>query len=130
MPEFTMQIIQDELNLLGYSVKGTKIALLGLSYKPGVADDRESPSYVLMKLIKEKQADLFIYDPHLPEKSTVTNIEDTLKDCVCVVIATAHKEFLDPVLFSNIELLVDGRNCINKADISKSIVYRGIGISN
>ena len=129
MPEFTMQIIQDELNSLGYPVKGTKVAVLGLSYKPGVADDRESPSYVLIKLLNEKQADITIYDPYLPDKSTETNIEDALKNCVYAVIATAHKEFLDPSLYVNIELLVDGRNCINKTDINKSTVYRGIGIS-
>lgn len=128
MPEFTMQIIQNELNSLGYPVKGTKGAFLGLSYKPGVADDRESPSYVLIKLLEEKQADLIIYDPYLLDKSTVKNIKEALKDCVYAVIATAHKEFLDPSLYADIELLVDGRNCINKSEINKSTVYRGIGI--
>ena len=129
MPKFTTNIIQDELNELGYPIKGTKIAILGLSYKPDVADDRESPSYELIKLLKEKHADLVLYDPYLPNKSTVSNIQDALKDCTCVVIVTAHKEFLNQDLYKGVKLIIDGRNCLDKTAVDEATLYRGIGIS-
>ena len=129
MPKFTLNIIQDELNNLGYPIKGTKITVLGLSYKPGVADDRESPSYELVELLEEKHADLCVFDPFLPEKSTAANLEEALEGCTCAVIATAHKDFLDINLYSKVKLIIDGRNCIDKNEVPVSVMYRGIGIS-
>lgn len=128
MPGFTMRIIQDELNCLGYPVKGTAITVLGLSYKKNVADDRESPAYQLIRLLEEKSADLTIYDPHLPEKSTARSLEEALKNCVCAVIATDHREFLIPGAYKNISLLIDGRNCLDRENLPEKIIYRGIGI--
>jgi nucleotide sugar dehydrogenase len=130
MPKFTVGIIQDSLNELGLPIKGTKIAVLGLSYKPNVADDRESPSYDLIKILESKEADLIIYDPYFPEKSNRGSLNEAINNAECVVIATNHKEFLQDVnLFKNCKLLIDGKNCLNKNEIiSLGIKYRGIGI--
>jgi UDP-N-acetyl-D-glucosamine dehydrogenase len=48
------------------SVKGSNILVLGLSYKPNVDDERESPSYVLMEMLKAQGAKLAYYDPYVP----------------------------------------------------------------
>src|SRR5947209_11130319 len=54
MPEFTVEQLADGLNEAGKSIKGTRVAVLGLSYKPNVGDDRESPSYKLITILKSK----------------------------------------------------------------------------
>ena len=105
-------------------MKGAKITVLGLSYKPGVSDDRESPAYELIELLRAKKADLTLYDPYLPEKSSVSTMDDALNNCTCAVIVTAHKEFLNHDLYKDVKLIVDGRNCLEKEKISDSIVIQ------
>ena len=129
MPAFTVDVIQDGLNEVRRSLNGTDILVLGLSYKPNVADDRESPSYEVIKLLKEKKARVEVYDPYFPAGSTVGTLEEGLGKCRCVLLATAHREFLDPSLYEGVEVFVDGRNTMEKDALkSRGIVYRGIGI--
>jgi UDP-N-acetyl-D-glucosamine dehydrogenase len=130
MSKYTANLIQDSLNELSLPIKGTKISILGLSYKPNIADDRESPSYDLIKILKNKGADLKIFDPYFTDKSNVKSLSEAINDVDCIVIATSHKEFLDDLnLFKNCKLLVDGKNCLNKNDVlNMGIIYRGIGV--
>jgi len=131
MPEFTVKKIMEALNEVGKSVKGTKISILGLAYKPNVDDIRESPSLIIIEKLKQLGADLEIYDPYILAQSTVKTLEDALKS-ECLVIATAHKEFLEisyeELKKNGIKVVVDGRNCLDKEKIkSLGIVYKGIG---
>lgn len=129
MPEFTVEITQDSLNSFGYPVYGTRIAVLGISYKPDIRDDRESPSWEIIKILKKKHADLVVYDPYFKEKSTAGNLEQALHNTTCAIIATAHKEFLDYQKYKDLKLLVDGRNCLDKNKVrGMNIMYKGIGI--
>lgn len=66
MPEHVVHQVAEALNERTKSVKGSKILILGLAYKPNVDDDRESPSYVLMDLLKARGAELSYYDPYVP----------------------------------------------------------------
>jgi UDP-N-acetyl-D-glucosamine dehydrogenase len=66
MPEYVIHRVSDALNDQQKSVKGSKILILGLSYKPNVDDERESPSYVLMEILKTHGAKLEYYDPYVP----------------------------------------------------------------
>ena len=129
MPNYTAEIIQDSLNDLSLPVHGTKIAVLGISYKPNVADDRESPSYELINILKNKKADLIIYDPYFPDQSNVDSLNEAV-NADCVVIATSHEEFLKNIyLFKSCKLLIDGKNCLDKKEVEKlGIMYKGIGI--
>ena len=54
------------LNARRKAVNGAKVLVLGLAYKADVDDDRESPSYVLMTLLKERGAAVSYYDPYVP----------------------------------------------------------------
>src|SRR5207248_2641278 len=54
MPEIVVRCVSDALNDRGKSVKGSRILVLGLAYKPDVDDERESPSYILMNLLSER----------------------------------------------------------------------------
>ncbi len=66
MPEHIVHTVADALNTQCKAIKGSKILILGLAYKPNVDDERESPSYVLMKLLTERGAEVAYYDPYVP----------------------------------------------------------------
>ncbi len=132
MPKYTVKRLQLALNEVRMPINGTKIALLGLSYKENVGDLRESPCLKIRTLLKNLGADLKIYDPYLPKLSNVKSPEDALKDTEAVLLCTAHDEFkvLDDILsdYKTIKVVVDGMNKLDKDKIIKlGIVYRGIG---
>lgn len=135
MPQFTVDLLSEALNELKLPLKDTKVILLGLSYKANVGDDRESPSYDIKQLLEDKETNLSVYDPHLPEKSTASSLEDALDGATAIVIASGHNEFaeLDSQTLQRygIKIVIDGRNILkNKRNdfTAKSIIYRGIGV--
>lgn len=66
MPEFVVNRVGEALNVQRKPVNGAKVLVLGLAYKPDVDDDRESPSYTLLDLLKKRGAEVAYYDPHVP----------------------------------------------------------------
>ncbi len=129
MPEFTVEQLIDGLNEFQMSLKGAKITVLGLSYKANVADDRESPSYKVIKLLKEKGADVESYDPYFVDKSTKKNLESALKDTDALIVATNHREFLEMDTQNlNVKVFIDGKNAFDKKSFPGSVVYKGIGV--
>ncbi|MBU1119799.1 nucleotide sugar dehydrogenase [Patescibacteria group bacterium] len=132
MPQYTVERLQVALNEIERSIKGTKIALLGLSYKENIGDLRESPCLIVKDILLSKGADLRIYDPYIDSMSTVKSLEEALKDSVAVVLCTAHKPFkeLGKLLkkYPNVKVVVDGMNKLDKKEIEKlGVIYRGIG---
>lgn len=130
MPKYTVQRLLLALNEKGLPIKGTKVALLGLSYKPDIGDIRESPALVIEKELKSLGAILTVYDPYV--KRAVADLAKAVKNVQAVVIATSHrkiKEDLAELLKkSKVKVVVDGRNCLDKDKIKKmGIVYKGIG---
>src|SRR4051812_23060492 len=66
MPEFVLHRVADALNSQRKAVNGSRILVLGLAYKPDVDDERQSPSYTLMTLLRERGAEVEYYDPYVP----------------------------------------------------------------
>lgn len=66
MPELVTRRVSDALNSSGKAVKGSRVLLVGLAYKPNVDDERESPTYVLMSLLSDRGAEVDYYDPYVP----------------------------------------------------------------
>ncbi len=132
MPHYTVETLQEALNKIEKSIKGTNIGILGISYKANVSDLRRSPSLEIIKILKDKGAKLHLYDPHLTNLSTVKNIEELLEKSEALILATNHLEFLQiPVeKFKDygIKVIVDGKNSFNKDKIKNlGIIYKGIG---
>lgn len=130
MPEYTVNKLMLGLNELCLSVKGTKITLLGLSYKPNIGDLRESPALEIEKRLRKLESDLTTYDPYV--KNENRKLKDVIKGSKAVVVATAHKVFVDELVEvlrgSQVKLVIDGRNCLDKDKINKlGIIYKGIG---
>jgi UDP-N-acetyl-D-glucosamine dehydrogenase len=94
MPYHCVAKVQRALNDVGLSVKGARIALLGVSYKPGVSDLRESPALKIMTLLGELGAELSYHDPHVPALAEAglssRPLEELVSDSDLVLIVTAH----------------------------------------
>jgi len=121
MPEYVVQKVADALNQDAKPVKGSRVLLLGLAYKPNVDDDRESPSYKLMELLEARGAAVHYHDPFVPVipktrehaayagRTSVARIDDSYD---CILVATHHDAYggFDFSAFSC--PLVDTRNCV------------------
>jgi len=132
MPAYTIDLLSDKLNDLKKSINGTKIGMLGLSYKADVGDLRESPSVEIKKLLEDKGANLFIYDPYFPSMSNCNSLDEILEKTDAIVIATNHKEFknisAEMLIKKNVKIIIDGKNCMPKSiQNNGSIIYKGIG---
>jgi UDP-N-acetyl-D-glucosamine dehydrogenase len=132
MPELTADIVQAGLNEIKVAMKEANVTVLGLAYKANIDDSRESPSFEIIRFLKKLGANVTVYDPYIPQKSTVQTLTEALDNADAVVIATNHKEFkeLKPEDFisRNIKVIIDGRNCLPKEEyLSKGLIYKGIG---
>lgn len=132
MPEYTVELLQDALNEIRLPLNGTRIGVLGLSYKANVADLRESPVKDILKLLKENKADFLVFDPFIPEKSGVKNLTELFKKSDAILLATDHNEFkkiqAEDLKKYGIKVVIDGKNCLDKKEIKKhGILYKGIG---
>jgi len=132
MPDYTAELVERGLKEKGENIQGAKVAVLGLAYKAGIGDDRESPSYEIIKALKKRGAEVIAYDPYVPEKSDVKRIEDALEHVSAVVVATDHALFRNLRGYSlaknGLKVVVDGRNCLNKEEIKQAgLYYTGIG---
>ena len=133
MPEYAVSLLQDALNEKSLPIKGTKIAILGVAYKKNVDDARESPFFEIRKLLKDKGADLNVYDSWIANENTADSLEETLKGCKAIFIVTDHDDCISELEKMNfkkmtIEVVIDGRNCLDGKSLNKQgITYRGIG---
>src|SRR5215472_14113850 len=66
MPEYVVHRVAEALNERKKAVRGSRILILGLAYKANVDDDRESPTYHLMEMLKDRGAEVNYFDPYVP----------------------------------------------------------------
>jgi len=122
-PHFCVDRIERVLNDAGKPVKGSRVLLVGASYKPGVGDTRESPALKIMRLLGELGADLSYHDPHVPELRDFglrsVSLEEDAASADLVAIVTAHPEVDYERLVSEAQLVIDFRG-----------VTRGISAEN
>jgi len=125
MPTYVVHRVADALNDRQKAIKGSSVLVLGLAYKPNVDDERESPSYVLMEMLKERGASVAYYDPYVPvikptrehahwagTKSVAWN-KQTITSFDVVLIATNHACVNYQELADWTECIVDTRNAMS-----------------
>jgi UDP-N-acetyl-D-mannosaminuronic acid dehydrogenase len=86
-------LVQGMIRRMG-SLKGRKVAVLGLSFKANTDDERDSLSHKLIRLLERELADVAVHDPHVA--TPTASFEDAVIDADAVVIATNHAEFCGP----------------------------------
>jgi UDP-N-acetyl-D-glucosamine dehydrogenase len=123
MPYFCVEKIARALNDQTKPVRDSRVAIVGVSYKPGVGDLRESPALRIMRLLRERGADLAYHDEHvpvLPDFGLASEpLEGALDGADCAVIVTAHPGVDLERIVRDAPLVVDFRG-----------VTRGIEASN
>jgi UDP-N-acetyl-D-glucosamine dehydrogenase len=119
MPYFCVERIARALNDQAKPVRGSRVAIVGVSYKPGVGDLRESPALRIMRLLGESGAELSYHDDYVPELPDLGLVSEWPDEPDCVVIVTAHPGLDVERLVREAPLVVDFRG-----------VTRGIEASN
>jgi UDP-N-acetyl-D-glucosamine dehydrogenase len=117
MPGHVVEQISEALNSTRKPVNGSRVLVVGLAYKPNVDDERESPSYRIMELLKRRGADISYYDPYVPVirptrehphwagTKSVCWDRQTISGFDAAVIVTAHTSI-------NFQELADWAHCI------------------
>lgn len=136
MPQNVVRRCLEALNQSGKSVKGSRVLLLGLAYKPDVDDCRESPTFAVMDKLKNLEADLMYYDPYISEipqtrehsnwagvKSVVWT-EETVQKFDLAVILTAHNGVNYEQLAKWVPIVVDTRNAMVGLETGASKIWK------
>jgi UDP-N-acetyl-D-glucosamine dehydrogenase len=113
MPYHCVAKAQRALNDVGLAVKGARVAVIGVSYKPGVGDIRESPALKIIELLRGLGAEVLYHDPHVPALQefalTSSSLEDTIADADLALIVTAHPSVDHAMVAQRSRLVLDLR---------------------
>jgi UDP-N-acetyl-D-glucosamine dehydrogenase len=124
MPMYVVNRVIEALNSQKKALNGSRVLLIGLAYKPNVDDPRESPTFVLMDLLKQRGAEVVYYDPHVPVigpsrehgawagTRSVPWSSETISGCDAVVVATAHDAVNYKELAEWSSCIIDTRNAM------------------
>jgi UDP-N-acetyl-D-glucosamine dehydrogenase len=118
MPAYVVQLVAEALNEDRRAVNGSRVLVLGVTYKANVADVRESPALDVVELLLQRGAEVRIHDPHVPSirlhgGGTLDCIElsdDELRAAHCVVVTADHKAIDWERVCRLAPLVVDSRN--------------------
>ncbi|HEY1684725.1 MAG TPA: nucleotide sugar dehydrogenase [Tepidisphaeraceae bacterium] len=132
MPEFVVHKTTLALNSASKSVRGSRILILGLAYKPDVDDVRESPSFELIEKLTELGAIVDYHDPLVLtthkgrrydfQMRSVDLTAANLKTYDCVIIATAHSGIDWKMISENAQLIVDTRNALQHSRGQNTVI--------
>jgi UDP-N-acetyl-D-glucosamine dehydrogenase len=123
MPRYTVGRIMDALNDRGKTLKGSKVLVLGVAYKPDVDDVRESPALDVIALMKKKGADVLYHDPYIRQihhehegwqMESVPDMMNCVRDADAVVIVTNHKSYDYAAILADAQFIFDSRNALGK----------------
>jgi UDP-N-acetyl-D-glucosamine dehydrogenase len=136
MPNFVISQVVEALNTKRQSINGSRVLILGLAYKPDVDDMRESSTFKLLTLLKERGATVAYHDPHIPvitptrEHDEWTGTESvpwergTIESFDIVIIATAHKAINYAELAQWAHCIVDTRNAMAGIETPANRVWK------
>jgi len=125
MPFFCRSLISQALNHgAEKSLKGSRILILGVSYKADIDDVRESPAKKIVELLHKAGADVSYHDPHVPEFDGMRSVDYTPESYDCVVIVTAHSAIDYGDLVERAQVLVDLRNATGRNGTGNGKVWK------
>ncbi|MFQ5702495.1 MAG: nucleotide sugar dehydrogenase [Gemmatimonadales bacterium] len=121
MPAFWVKQVAELLNEDSKAVRGARVLVLGLSYKPDVDDVRESPSIDIIRLLHQQGADVVYHDPYVQDSEdsgmslqSVDLTKEEIAKADCVVIATDHSCLDYDLIATESRQVVDTRNALNR----------------
>ncbi len=135
MPEYVIHKLAERLNDIGKPIKNSKVLMLGVAYKKDVDDPRESPSFELMDLLRERGAQLTYNDPWVPKLPQVRhhNVPDMdstpltpefLASQDVVLIATDHSAYDYDFIVQHSSLVLDTRNATKNVTVGREKIFK------
>jgi UDP-N-acetyl-D-glucosamine dehydrogenase len=134
MPYYVVQKTSKALNDVHKSIKGAKILLLGMAYKPDLDDLRESPALKIMELLMAEGAEVDYNDPLIPEvtemrkynimKRSVDLTPDNLSSYDAVIIITNHSCYDYDLILEESKIIIDTRNTIGSSGQKSKKVWK------
>jgi len=122
MPRYVIDRTVEAINEDGKSIVGATIVVMGLSYKPDIDDDRESPSFELIELLRERGAKVEYCDPYIAQSRRGRKVDYVMTSVPCtaeelskydaVLISTPHSQFKEARLYEGVKLVIDTRNIV------------------
>jgi UDP-N-acetyl-D-mannosaminuronate dehydrogenase len=114
MPSYVVHRAQNILNAAGKPVQGSSVLLLGVTYKPNIADQRESPAVPLARQLLGLGAVLSYHDPHVTtwsaapaEVSPVSGLDEAISAADLVILLQNHREYDADALATRAQLFFD-----------------------
>lgn len=131
MPRYVVSLVQDALNNRAMPLKGSRVLVLGVAYKPDIDDLRESPAIDVIGLLKQKGALVSYHDPYIPAFqhddwgiASVPDLPAALAAADCVVIVTNHSCYDAATILAQARLIIDTRNALGEAGKHSQKVVR------
>ena len=131
MPDHVIELTIEALNGRRRCLNGANVLVLGIAYKRGVGDTRESPALEIVKLLKDRGAEVSYADPHVPSividgvpMKAVELTDEALAATDCALILTDHPEFDYDRTVAIAPLVVDTRNATWAIDAPRDRVVR------
>jgi len=134
MPYYVVEKTAEALNNAGKSLNGSKVLILGASYKKNIDDMRESPSLKLINIFLDKKAEVDYNDPFVPilpktrrydfGLASVKLTQQKLNEYDVVVISTDHDRYDYNFILENSKLIVDTRNAFGRRRIVSSKIVK------
>jgi len=133
MPYYVIERTIEALNQHEKSLKGSKVLVLGVAYKKDIDDERESPGYIIMKLLSEKGAIVSYNDPWIPvlkktrkynfNKKSTPITQEVLQGMDAVIIITDHSAYDYTEIVRHSNLIIDTRNATSSVDGTDGKVF-------
>jgi UDP-N-acetyl-D-glucosamine dehydrogenase len=122
MPYFCLEKIERALNDDARAVRGARVLVLGVAYKGGVGDIRESPALKIIKLLRGRGADVSYHDPHVPELTEhelrSVALEEGVAAADVVVLVTAHPGVDHEAVARSASRLLDLRGITRRLELA------------
>ena len=125
MPFFCRSLISQALNHgAEKSLKGSRVLILGVSYKADIDDVRESPAEKIVELLRKGGAEVSYHDPHVEEFDGLRSVGYAPEEYDCVVIVTAHSSIDYADLVERAQVVVDLRNATGRNGTGNGKVWK------
>jgi UDP-N-acetyl-D-glucosamine dehydrogenase len=133
MPRYVVSRILDAMNDRSMMLKGSKVLVLGVAYKPDIDDVRESPAMDVIGLLRKKGANVEYHDPYIAhihheydgwQMDSVKDMMQSVKEADAVIIVTNHKTYNYKEIIDTAKFVFDSRNATGKLGKNSEKVER------
>jgi len=126
MPAYVVARVQEVLNEVSKPVRGSRVVVLGLTYKPDIADDRETPATAVVRNLRRLGAIVVAHDPHIDSFSVdgddVTMVDDLaaeLRGCDVALLLQTHSAYDLDEIAATAPMVFDTRGRMRHANVRR-----------